>query len=158
MPLGNATKGDADYVSSAEWYEMAQAGTLVMFRVLEILPEEKLSDDVDKPAHPVRADIYVATGPRKGELFLSEKVVGAGFTGMLRREEPGAHVAAQLVPRKRGATKYAAANTCTDDQLATLMKIYDAMDENPWDTRKAELRSEGNPADGDDDDADDAPF
>lgn len=155
MPLNNATKGDADFVTSDEWYAMAQASTLVMFRVLEILPEEKLSEDVDKPAHPVRADVYVATGPRKGDLFQSEKLVGAGFTGMLRREKPGAHVAAQLVPRKRGATKYAAANTCTDDQLAELMKIYAAMGENPWDTRKAELQAAGG------DDADDdsgAPF
>jgi hypothetical protein len=158
MPLGNATKGDADYVGTDEWYKMAQSGTTLMFRVLEILPPETLNEDIGKPAEPVRCDIYIATGPRAGELFLSEKLVGAGFTGMLRREKPGNHVAAQLVPRKRGATKYAAANTCTDDQLAELMKIYAAMGENPWDQRKAELRSEGNPADGDDDADDDAPF
>lgn len=158
MPLGNATKGDADYVATDEWYAMAQAGTLVMFRVLEILPPETLNEDIGKPADPVRADVYIATGPRAGELFLSEKLVGAGFTGMLRREQPGAHVAAQLVPRKRGATKYAAANTCTDNQLSELMAIYAKMGDNPWDTRKAELRSEGNPAEGDDDDETGAPF
>jgi hypothetical protein len=162
MPLGNASKGDADYVTTDEWFAMAQAGTLVMFRVLDILPPETLNEDIGKPAEPVRADVYIATGPRKGDLFLSEKLVGAGFTGMLRREKPGAHVAAQLVPRKRGATKYAAANTCTDDQLAELMRIYSDMGENPWDQRKKELQSEGvkvpdGGASGDGDD-DDAPF
>lgn len=141
MALGNAT-GGGDYVKRDEWLRLANAdgGTLVMFRVLAHLDPEKLSDKVKEPADPVRADVYLATGPRAGEVLMSEKLVGKGFTDMLRREKVGNHVAARLVARKNGATEYAAANPCSGPELDHLNELYTKYDENPWDVLYEENR------------------
>lgn len=156
MPLGNAT-GGGDYVNRDEWLRLANAGTLVMFRVLAHLDPEKLSDKVKTPADPVRADVVLVGGPRDGEVLMSEKLVGKGFTDMLRREKVGAHVAARLVARKNGATEYAAANPCSGPELEALDVVYTKYSENPWDAIYEQNREAATAA-ADNGEDDGAPF
>lgn len=149
MAFKNAT-GGGDYIKREEWLAMANAkgGTLVMFRILNHLAPESLSDRIKAQAEPVRADVWIATGPRAGEVHMSEKIVGKGFTDMLRREPEGEHVAARLVPQKNGATDYAAANPCSDAEVDVLSKMYDAAGEDPWAFYNAEAAESAAADDG----------
>lgn len=149
MPIKNAT-GGGDYITRDEWLAMANAdgGTLVLFRILQHLEPESLSDRIKAKAEPVRADVYIVTGPREGEVHMSEKIVGKGFTDMLRREPEGEHVAARLVPQRNGATDYAAANPCSTAELEQVEKIYLGYDENPWDKVLAENKAAAATDDG----------
>lgn len=120
MTLQNASGG-----SYTDLDELARDKTIVVFRVRELLPERP-SQFPGNSIMPVLADMLICSGPRTGEVTRNDDIIGAGVTGTLRRAGAGADVAARLeVIQQQGRRAYVGAQTCTEDELATAMKVYD---------------------------------
>lgn len=122
MALKRAAGGGGDFLN---FLELAQARTLVVFRVLELLPDEQMPSSV---VQPVRVDVLICSGPEAGAVYTGEKVIGKGITSTLRRaydpNEQVNDVAARLEAMTTGRVEWAAAQTPSDPEFAAIEKVY----------------------------------
>lgn len=115
--------------------ELADRRTLVVFRILEFLPEEPGKDRSWKPNQPVVADVLIASGPRRGEVTFRQKIIKGGVTNTLRAD--GNAVGDEIMTRleiKAGAS-YIVAQTPSPVELAAIDALYEEGD--PWAAAKA---------------------
>lgn len=146
MALDNAPAG-GDYITREEWLELANEGALVVFRVKQICPPERLGSDTSMaPANPVVADILIVNGVRAGDVYRDEKLIGNGITNMLRKCPVGDDRAARMVARKRGATDYAAANPCGPDEFEKIKALFASTGGDPYSAAEIEAKGKA-PAD-----------
>lgn len=116
--LDNAT-GGGDYLDTKP---LAQDKTLVVFKVLELLPDRPGNYGVNKP---VLADVLICSGPRTGEVHEGGDYILGGITGPLRRAGAGKFVAGVLeIVTKQGRNPFEGLNTASPEQLEKIKPVF----------------------------------
>jgi hypothetical protein len=150
MAMVAATAG-GEFLNRDEMLALCDEQALMVFRPLEFLADEKMDKGVVKP---VITDVYIVTGARAGEVRRSDKLIGNGITGTLRRTRIGDDCMSRMQRARNGATEYPAANPPGPDQLKIFQALPMKGDGLDWDALEAKYKAaQGIEPAADDDDA-----
>jgi hypothetical protein len=124
MALTRAPEGSSELDDiKAALLKLAEKEAKVVFKVLQLHPEEQLENG---PVQPVTFDMIVCSGPHKGKVLLDFRTNWKGITGPLRRAKAQGNdeVAARMELKKTGKTPWAAAQTPNDDDFELIENFY----------------------------------